>query len=598
MPYALETAHSQIQSLLEKACGSSSFEMKNPPPKVDADLAVPLFRAAKESGKNPAAYAAEVAASLELEGTVFESVSVTGGFVNFKLADSPFAARVFADFAERGDEYGGSKIGAGRNIVIDFSSPNIAKPFSVGHLRSTIIGDSLYKILSFVGYRVIGDNHIGDWGTQFGKLLYAFDVWGDRQQVEANPIREMLALYVRFHQEAEDDPALEQSARGWFKRLEEGDPEANELWQWARDASWEEFQRIYQRLGVKFDEVLGESFYNDRLDLVVKNAFDQGLAQWGELEALPTEGQGEDEAAKDEGSKDEGLKDRAKEKVALIHLHDHGIETPLLIQKSDGTSLYATRDLATIDHRETTWKPAEILYVVGGEQKLYFRQLFKAAELLGSKAKCVHVPFGLIRLPAGKMSTRKGNVIFLEDVLEEAVSRSETILEERDLSHQEKQEIAETVGIGAVKFADLSQTRTKDVLFDWEKMLNMQGDSAPYLQYAYVRIQSILRKASEDILGISPEANLLKQPQEMALVKTLARFPETVENAARSYHPHLIATYLVSLAREFSSFYKAVPVLKAEPASLAATRLELARRTAQVLQRGLGLLGIGCPERM
>ncbi|MCH9651009.1 MAG: arginine--tRNA ligase [Deltaproteobacteria bacterium] len=593
MAYALETAQSQIQSLLEKACSSSSFEMKNPPPKVDADLAVPLFRMAKESGKNPAAYAAEIAAGLELEGTLFESVSVTGGFVNFKLAESPFTERVFADFAENGEEYGGSQVGAGRNIVIDFSSPNIAKPFSVGHLRSTIIGDSLYKILSFVGYRVIGDNHIGDWGTQFGKLLYAFDVWGDRQQVEANPIREMLALYVRFHQEAEKDPALEQSARGWFKRLEEGDPEANELWQWARDASWEEFQRIYLRLGVKFDEVLGESFYNDHLDVVVKNAFDQGLAQWGEIEALPTEGQGEDEAGDGEDSKDV-----AQEKVALIHLDDHGIETPLLIQKSDGTSLYATRDLATIDHREKTWKPAEILYVVGGEQKLYFRQLFKAAELLGSKAKCVHVPFGLIRLPAGKMSTRKGNVIFLEDVLEEAVSRSEAILEERDLSDQEKRQIAEVVGIGAVKFADLSQTRTKDVLFDWEKMLNMQGDSAPYLQYAYVRIQSILRKASESVLVAPVDPSLLTEAQEMALIKALARFPETVGNAARSYYPHLIATYLVSLAREFSSFYKAVPILKTEPASLAATRLELARRTAQVLQQGLGLLGIACPQRM
>ncbi len=592
MPYALEIAESQIQGLLEKICGTSNFEMKTPPANVDADLAVPLFRAAKEAGKNPAAYAQEVAAGLDLKGTLFEAVSVTGGFVNFKLAQQAFARRVFEDFDETGEAYGGSRRGAGKTIVIDFSAPNIAKPFSVGHLRSTVIGHSLYKTLSFLGFRVIGDNHIGDWGTQFGKLLYAFEAWGDRDKVTASPIREMLALYVRFHEEAEGNPDLERHARDWFRRLEEGDPEANEIWRWARDASWEEFQKIYQRLGVKFDEVLGESFYNDRLDAVVEDAFAKGLAEWGEIEAAP--------AAEKKGSEDsEGAGEQtAKRKVALIHLDKHGIDTPLLIQKSDGTSLYATRDLATIEHRVRTWDPVEILYVVGGEQKLYFRQLFKAAELLGSKAHCVHVPFGLIRLPMGKMSTRKGNVIFLEDVLEEAISRSEAILEDRDLSAQEKREIAEIVGIGAVKFADLSQTRTKDVLFDWEKMLNMQGDSAPYLQYAYVRTQSLRRKAAGAMLAATPDPDLLREPLEIALLMDLARFPEAVESAARSYHPHLIANYLISLARDYSRFHKEVPVHKAETPELAATRLRLSHMTGQVLETGLGLLGIDCPTRM
>ncbi len=587
MKYALDTAHEQIQNILESATGSSSFEMKTPPPNVEADIAVPMFRLAKEKKENPVALAQRLAGEISLEGTLLCDATVTGGFLNFKLATGPFLDRVFADFSARGESFGGSEQGDGKTIVVDFSSPNIAKPFSVGHLRSTVIGHSIVKIYRFLGYTVVGDNHIGDWGTQFGKLMLAFELWGDRETVAANPIRELLDLYVRYHDEAESDPALDEQARSWFRRLEEGDPKARETWRWFREVSWEEFDRIYRLLGVEFEEVLGESFYNDQLDQVVEQAFQSGLAEWGEIEARGgKEGEGEDSP-------------EAMEKVALIHLRDHGIETPLLIQKSDGTSLYATRDLATIRHRIETWAPEAIIYVVGGEQKLYFQQVFKAAELLGLEANCVHVPFGLIRLPKGKMSTRKGRVIFLEDVLEEAVRRAEAVLEERDLSDEEKTEIARIVGIGAVKYADLSQTRTKDVLFDWEKMLNMQGDSAPYLQYAYVRIQSILRKAAGMPRGqavSSPRS--LGHPQELTLVKTLAGFPGTVRAAATGYTPHVIAGYLISLARDFSSFYNQVPVLKAETPELAATRLELCRRTAQVLEKGLDLLGIECPERM
>lgn len=586
MNYALDTAHEQIQQLLEAATGSSSFEMKTPPPNVDADIAVPMFRLAKEKNENPAALAQRLAGGLTLDGTLLSSATVTGGFLNFKLAEGPFLDRLFADFRERGEDYGASREGEGKTVIVDFSSPNIAKPFSVGHLRSTVIGHSIVRIYRFLGYEVVGDNHIGDWGTQFGKLMLAFDLWGDRDTVAANPIRELLDLYVRYHEEAESDPNLDEQARSWFKRLEEGDPRAKETWTWFRDVSWQEFDRIYRLLGVEFEEVLGESFYNDRLDEVVELAFGSGLAQWGEIEAR--------------GGQDDGdAGPRAMEKVALIHLEEHGIETPLLIQKSDGTSLYATRDLATIRHRIETWHPEILIYVVGGEQKLYFQQVFKAAELLGLEAHCVHVPFGLIRLPKGKMSTRKGRVIFLEDVLEEAVRRAEAVLQERDLSDEEKREIARIVGIGAVKYADLSQTRTKDVLFDWEKMLNMQGDSAPYLQYAYVRIRSILRKAAaEPEERASPDPRSLGQPQELALVKTLAGFPQTVRAAATGYTPHVIANYLISLARDFSSFYNLVPVLKAQTPELAATRLELCRRTAQVLKKGLDLLGIECPERM
>jgi arginyl-tRNA synthetase len=598
MPYALETAKAQIIDLLRRACGSSDFEMKTPPPNVDADLAVPLFRVAKEGGKNPAQLAGEVAAGLDLEGTLLTSVSTTGGFVNFKLAEDRFATAVLEDFRSRGEDYGRSQIGAGKTVVIDYSSPNIAKPFSVGHLRSTVIGQAIANILRFLGYTVVGDNHIGDWGTQFGKLLYAYEVWGDEEKVAERPIQEFLALYVKFHEEAESDPEIERHARAWFKRLEEGEAEAVRLWTWFRELSLREFQHTYQLLGVEFDEVLGESFYNDRLKDVVDDAFRSGVARWGEVPRRP--GETEPATASATGSDTPGgAAGQDTEKVALIDLEAHGIDTPLLIQKSDGTSLYATRDLATLRYRWERWQPTEILYVVGGEQKLYFQQVFQAAALLGYEAPCTHVPFGLIRLPKGRMSTRKGRVIFLEDVLNEAIQRAEAVLEDRDLSVVEKKGIARMVGVGSVKYADLSQTRTKDVLFDWDKMLNMQGDSAPYLQYAAVRVRSIERKAEAQGIEIGdPAAAHLTEPAALGLVKTLARFPEAVRQAADGYYPHVIATYLIDVARDFSTFYNQVPVLRADNPDLVAARLELCRMTAQVLENGLALLGIEVPERM
>jgi arginyl-tRNA synthetase len=609
MPYVLDDARRQIRELLESAAGSSNFEIKEAPPKVDADLSVPLFALAKERGVNPAQLAGELAAAVPLAGTLFSALSVTGGFLNFQLDATGFVRRLFEDFARTGDGYGGSDEGAGQTIVIDYSSPNIAKPFSVGHLRSTVIGQAIYNLFVFRGYQVVGDNHIGDWGTQFGKLLVAYDRWADPAAVAASPIRELLALYVRYHEEAEADPSLDEAARGWFQRLEEGDPEARRLWQSFRDLSWKDFERVYRLLGVEFDEVLGESFYNDRLEGVVEQAFASGVAEWGEIEAraAATEeaaGDGEDDG--EDGGEDGGdaaaagaepATEPAMEKVALIRLDDYGIETPLLIQKSDGTSLYATRDLATLAYRQERWHPEQILYVVGGEQQLYFRQLFQAAERLGIDARCVHVWFGLIRLPGGKMSTRKGRVIFLEEVLDEAVTRARAVLEERELTDAEKDEIARVVGIGAVKYADLSQTRTRDVLFDWDKMLNLQGDSAPYLQYAAVRVRSIVRKADAATLAATPDPDLLTEPAERSLVHALAEFPQVVEAACATYFPHLVASYLVRLAREFSTFYSQVQVLQAD-LPLAATRLALCRKTAQVLVRGLALLGIEAPERM
>lgn len=606
MTTTLETAKAQIADLLQPVCGDQ-LEIKQAPPNVDAHLAVPLFRVAKEQRTNPKQLAQDVADSLasKLADTLFDQVSVAGGFLNFRFDTARYRRSVVDDFRRLGDAYGNSDIGHGKTVVIDYSSPNIAKPFSVGHLRSTVIGQSIKNILSCLGYTVVGDNHIGDWGTQFGKLLRAFELWGDRAEVEKDPIRHLLALYVRFHDEAEQNPVLEQEARAWFQRLEAGDAEAVELWKWVAEVSWQDFQRIYTLLGVEFEEVLGESFYNDRLQPIVDELFERGLAEWslppskdaGKSDAEATEAvaKADEDAVKDKDAD----QDEDADKVALVHLEEHGIDTPLLIQKSDGTSLYATRDLATIRYRCEQWQPVEVLYVVGAEQKLYFQQLFLVAGMLGCDTQCVHVPFGLIRLAEGKMSTRKGRVIFLEDVLAEAVRRAEEVIEDRDLSADEKRDIARKVGLGAVKFADLSQTRTKDVLFDWDKMLSLQGDTSPYLQYAHARIRSMLRTAAEQ--DISPDridADLLSTPEETSLLEALARFPEAIQQAAAGYLPHLVANYLLTLAKDFSAFYREVPVLKAEDPALRNSRLGLCAATAHVLQRGLGLLGIECPDKM
>lgn len=586
--YAIEQARNHLGKLLGEACGATGVDIKQTPPNIPADLAVPVFKLAQREGRNPAELALDLASRLDLAETLFADVTASGGFLNFSYDPVRFGTTVLASFAELGEAYGGSVEGAGKTIVIDYSSPNIAKPFSVGHLRSTIIGHSLKRIFTFMGFRVIGDNHIGDWGTQFGKLLCAFEVYGNREKIASNPIEELLQLYVRFHEEAEKNPDLNNEARAWFKRLETGDSDAQALWTWFRDISWEEFQRVYDLLGVEFEEVLGESFYNQRLSGVVQEAFDRGLAVWGEVDGSIAE----------EGIPQNDELSEREEKFALIHLDAYDIDTPLIIQKSDGTSLYATRDLATAKYRIERWNPEEILYVVGSEQSLYFRQVFKALELLGYPNKCVHVAFGLIRLPEGRMSTRKGRVIFLEDVLGEATSRAAAILADRDMTPEEKQVVARIVGIGAVKYADLSQSRMKEVVFDWDRMLNMQGDSAPYLQYAYARIQSILRKATGAIAPPAAGASLLQRPEEIELTKNLAEFPEIVRLAARSYSPHVIAGYLFPLAQCFNLFYREVPVLKAEDPLLVQARLFLCQCCAQVIRRGLFLLGIEVPDEM
>ncbi len=537
------------------------------PPKQElGDYAFPCFQLARVLRKAPAAIAAELAAQVR-EHPAIRSVEVVNAYVNFFL-DPAFAAEtVIGEILARGEEVGSSNAGAGKTVVIDYSSPNIAKPFHVGHLRSTIIGHSLGRIFESLGYRVVRLNHLGDWGTQFGKLIVAYRRWGDPEKIAREPIGELFSLYVRFHEEAEKDPSLEDEARAAFKRLEEGSEEELALWREFRRLSLEEFEEHYRRLGVTFDSYAGESAYNERMEQVVDELEQLGLltesegARVVELEGLP----------------------------------------PCLIKKKDGATLYATRDLAAALHRYEAYQFDHLFYVVGAPQQLHFQQVFAVLRRMGRDwvDRCEHIAFGHIRFADGQLSTRKGNVIFLKDVLDEAVRRVRAIIEERNPGLEGKDRVAEEVGIGAVLFNDLSHNRIKDITFDWETALNFDGDTGPYVQYTHARAASLLRRAQQE-LGIdtdrlSPRGEELVEPETFRLVKALAEFPEAVRRAADAREPSEIARYLLALCREFNSFYHVHRIVQSEAAG---SRLALAKAVKHVVARGLFLLGISAPEAM
>lgn len=584
---ALEIAKNQAEEIIKKTIpqvDNSSLQILYPPSEIPADLSVPLFGLAKQLKLNPIKLAEDISKT-DISSTIFSQITTVKGYVNFSFNYQEFNKLVFDDYNKLDDKYGSSEIGKDKTIIIDYSSPNIAKPFSVGHLRSTTLGQSLYNIFEFLGYKVVGQNHIGDWGTQFGKMLLAYKKWGNKEEIEKSPIKALLELYVKIHKEEESNPDLEKESREWFKKLEQGDSEATEIWKWIRAVSLEEFERIYKMLGVKFDQIIGESFYNDKLKNIVDEAIQKGVAEWEEI--TPQEQLEENFPQKD--------------KVALIWLTKYGIKEPLLLQKSDGTSLYATRELATMKHRMEKWNPEQVIYVVGSEQQLHFQQCFKAFELLGYLTDCtktVHVRFGLIRLPEGKMSTREGRVVFLEDVLEEAVQKAKAIIAERELSDDEKETISRMIGIGAVKYADLSQDRIKDVIFDWDKMLSLDGDSAPYIQYVHTRAVSILKKSGTDISKLNFNPEFLTQKEETDFILKIAQFTEVVLQASEHYEPHRIANYLFELAQTFNRFYKNLSVLQAETEQLKNTRLLLVDMARCVIRNGLVLLGIETPDKM
>lgn len=534
------------------------------PPSLDmGNYAFPCFKLAKIHRAAPGKIAAELAEKMPVD-PLLEKVEANGPYLNFYLNKAKLAQHIVKEIRQQKEDFGSSNAGQGGTVVIDFSAPNIAKPFGIGHLRSTIIGNSLYKIHTALGYKCVGINYIGDWGTQFGKLITAYIKWGDEKLLEQDPINYLYELYVRFHKAAETEESLNDEARCWFKKLEDRDSFAVDLWTRFRGISLAEFKRVYARLGVKFDYWHGESFYNEMLEDTIKIVEDSGLLE---------QSQG----------------------AWIVSLEEEGMP-PCLLRKQDGATLYATRDLTAALYRYNTWQFTKALYVVGVDQTLYFRQLFAVLKKLGMEwvDRCQHIPFGMIRFDGGKMSTRQGSLVFLDDVLSEAIGRAQEIIAEKNPELPNQEEVARQVGVGALIFGDLSNDRIKDVDFDWDQVMDFSGETAPYIQYAHARICSILRKAP-----VEAEFNLalLDNEHEYALVSVLSKFPETIMRAGDTCKPSFVARYLIDVAKEFSRFYHQCPVLNAEP-DVRAARLALIDAVRQVLANGLDLLGIEAPEEM
>ncbi|WNU94918.1 arginine--tRNA ligase [Streptococcus sp. DTU_2020_1000888_1_SI_GRL_NUU_041A] len=526
------------------------------------DIAFPAFSLAKTERKAPQIIAADIAEKIDTAH--FDKVVATGPYVNFFLSKAEISGQVIKEVIKDGADYGQQNEGNGENITIDLSSPNIAKPFSVGHLRSTVIGDALSNIFRKIGYNTIKINHLGDWGKQFGLLMVAYKKWGSQEAVEANPIDELLKLYVRINAEIENDPSLDEEGRLWFKKLEDGDPEATELWQWFRDESLTEFNRIYELLGVEFDSLNGEAFYNDKMDEGIQILEEKGLLQ---------ESKG----------------------ASIVDLEDFNLP-PAMIKKSDGATLYITRDIATAIYRARTYNFVKNVYVVGQEQANHFRQLKAVLKKMGFdwNDDMIHVDFGLVTKNRQKLSTRKGNIILLEPTLLEAISRAKSQIEAKNPDLENKEAVARAVGVGAVKFYDLKTDRRNGYDFDLEAMVSFEGETGPYIQYAYARIQSILRKAN-----FQPDAEAtysLNDPESWEIIKLLQDFGRVVKRAADNYEPSLIAKYAISLAQAFNKYYAHTRILDESPER--DSRLALSYSTAVVLKEALRLLGVEAPEKM
>ena len=558
-----ELIASELAKVIEGLDQETILNLLEQPKSSDlGDIAFPAFSLAKIERKAPQAIAADIAE--KIDASHFEKVVATGPYVNFFLDKSQISDQVIKSVIQAGADYGQQEEGQGANVTIDLSSPNIAKPFSVGHLRSTVIGDAISNIYKKMGYNTIKINHLGDWGKQFGLLMVAYKKWGSKEAVEANPIDELLKLYVRINAEIENDPALDDEGRLWFKKLEDGDPEATELWQWFRDESLVEFNRIYKLLGVKFDSLNGEAFYNDKMDEAVQILEEKGLLK---------ESKG----------------------ASIVELDDVNLP-PAMIKKSDGATLYITRDIATAIYRARTYNFVKNIYAVGQEQSNHFRQLKAVLKKMGFdwSDDMVHVDFGLVTKNRQKLSTRKGNIILLEPTLQEAISRAKAQIEEKNPELENKEEVAHAVGVGAVKFYDLKTDRRNGYDFDLEAMVSFEGETGPYVQYAYARIQSILRKAN---FTPSTDATYsLSDPESWEIIKLLQDFSRVVKRAAENYDPSLIAKYAINLAQAFNKYYAHTRILDESPER--DSRLALSYSTAVVLKEALRLLGVDAPDKM
>ncbi len=536
-----------------------------PPNPAMGDFAYPCFRLSKTHKKAPAALASELSALLD-KPTFISQITAAGPYVNFFVNKAVFAEEVVSCVLKHGRTYGKSALGHGKSIVIDYSSPNIAKPFHVGHLRSTVIGGALYNILSFIGYTTIGVNHLGDWGTQFGKLITAYKKWGDEKAVIKDGITELTRLYVRFHDEAEKDPSLNDEARSWLVKMQDGDKEALDLWQWFNDISLVEFNKIYDKLGIKFDAFTGESFYNDKMEAIVKELKQKKLLK------------------KSEGA-------------LIVDLEQFNMP-PCLIIRTDGGTLYPTRDITAAIYRKNTYDFDKCLYLTAIDQNLHFQQWFKVVSLMGYNwAKdLLHIPFGLVSFESGKLSTRKGNVVLMEDLLNEAVQKTMEIIEDKNPALENKDIVAKQVGIGAVIFNDLFNSRIKDVIFSFEKMLNFEGETGPYVQYAHARACGVLEKAGKTT-NHHIDYSRLTDETSVSVIKTLYDYPAKILEAATKYEPFVLTRHLVAIAQAFNKFYHENEILGSESDTKAA-RLALVYCVKVVLERGLMLLGIQAPEKM
>lgn len=550
-----------------KAEGLSEEELCSliavPPNTEMGDYALPCFRLAKTMRKPPAAIAEELAAAYPADEIVTGAQAVNG-YVNFRIDRALWSEQTLRRVLSEREAYGSSDEGKGKTVCIEYSSVNIAKPFHIGHLSSTVIGSALYKLHKFLGYPSVAINHLGDYGTQFGKLISAYKRWGSREEIEKGGLRALNALYVRFHEEAERDPSLNDEARHFFKKIEEKDEESVALFEWFKQLTLKDVGRIYDLLDVHFDSWAGESFYIDKMQPVIDELKEKGLL-------VESEG------------------------AQIVDLSAYDMP-PCLVLRSDGASLYATRDLAAAIYRKNTYDFHKCLYVVAYQQNLHFRQFFKVLELMGKEwAKdLVHVAYGMVSLEEGSMSTRKGRVVYLEDVINKCVEKALAIITEKNPSLENKEETAKTVGVGAVIFGALYNNKIKDITFSYDKVLNFEGETSCYVQYTCARAHSVLEK------GGSARAYAAKEvcPQEFEVVKQLAEFPATCHDALEKYEPCFIARYCVDLAQKFNKFYFDCSILNAEDGQTRAFRLALTEATLVTLKNGLGLLGIGVPEKM
>ena len=565
----------EISNKISKIVNINEEELKTyieiPKDTKNGDYAFPCFRLAKSLKKSPQIIANEIKEKIEVDEALIEKIDVAGGYLNFYINKTKLVEETLNELDAKKEKYGASNIGNGKNIIVEYSSPNIAKEFHIGHLRTTVIGAAFYNIYKYLGYNTIGINHLGDYGTQFGKMIEGYKRWGTEYNLEENPIEELTKLYIRINDLCKSDETVLEACRDNFKKLEEGDEYCTQLWNKFKELSLKEFYKTYDMLGVKFDSLNGESFYSDKMPEVIEL-----LEKSGKL----IESQG----------------------AKIVDLEDKGINTPCIIEKSNGSTTYATRDLAAILYRARTYDFDKCIYVVAYEQNLHFKQIFEVAKLLGLDKKytdgLTHIAYGMTRVSTGKMSTREGNVVKVNELLNEAVSRVKAIIEEKNPNMEDKEENAKKIGIGAVIYNNLCTTLIKDQVFDWDTVLNFNGETGPYIQYIYVRTKSVLKKA-----GYIPEikdvdGTLLQDEKTIPIIKNIYEFNNILNSVLEKNETSILARYLIELAQNYSNFYNDNKILVSDEKKLQDARVYLTYAVGNVLKIGAKLLGIEMPEQM